>query len=170
MRETHVLIALYEVHFEPKEGDGQALDMHEHKAMRDWMIDEVHRRLEDRPEIHIQFGGRVGSDPQSWQDRCRTMARRSYLCFVHIVLAFCLVYVIITGDKARDCARKCRDLIKWKKSLVELFQELLSAAKCLAKANHELDSENDKNKSEIVRLKKEVADLEALWSPPPSRP
>ena len=46
------------------------------------MTDEVRKRLEDRPEIHILLGRRADSDdnqsvwqPRSWPDRLKTTGR-----------------------------------------------------------------------------------------------
>ena len=140
-RETHVLITLYEVHFEPKAGEGQAIDLHEHKAMRDWMVDEARKRLEDRPEIHIQLGQRVDSDqtgtawqPQSWQDKCKTAGLGSYLLLVHVMLVWCLVEQQRRRDISRSndlCEQKLNDRISdsTEKKLRELndrFEQKLS--------------------------------------------
>ena len=153
---THVLIALYEVHFEPKASGGQAIDLHEHKAMRDWMIDEYGKRLADRPEIHLQLGQRVNSDesvrsawqPESWHDRLKTTGRKWYFWLIHLILFWHQEDVLKTfSDAANEFinAMSNRSAPLWALhgTLVNKGKSFLSFLGTLANGNHSEDFESN---------------------------
>ena len=153
---THVLITCYEVHFQPKASGGQAIDLHEHKAMRDWMIDEYGKRLADRPEVHLQLGQRVNSDEsvqsawqtESWHDRLKTTGRKWYFLLIHLILFWHQEDVLKTFSGAANefikaMSNRSGPLRALHGTLVNEGKSFLSLLGTRANGNHSEDFESN---------------------------